>query len=185
MKSVSSVALAFFVGIALGFGLSKGVGYNHAIDAGDILAAIMSLLVVTVIDHAAGRLSDRHKFLVECVMEDIRPLLSAVREIERFFDEASRHPQTMIACREALAAFSRASLQADAIDVQLCALGMQAQKQKLEAVRLAIGSLKQNTTDGAFPVDSYRLPPAGLGLCRRSISSVQVAVTALVQSLVE
>jgi hypothetical protein len=154
------------LGVTLGlvFAYVKAFKYENTLTLGDCLEASVAVAVVTIIYSAAGQLSDRRKFLVGLITDELRAVLERIESIEQFFSESAAQPKSLVECHRTLFLLRQAVNRMHVVKKQLELLGLSsATLEACSELQTTLGSFRQDLPD-QFPVDAYTAAPAEIQL---------------------
>jgi hypothetical protein len=179
-------AFGLVLGVAVGlvFAHAKAFKYDNTLTLGDCLEACVAVAVVTILYSAAGQLSDRRKFLVGLVTDELHAVLERIESIEQFFSESAAQPKSLVECHRTLFLLRQAVNRMHVVKKQLELLGLsQATLEACGELQTTLGSFRQDLPD-QFPIDAYTAAPAEMQRFTRAADAIRLSTTKLARELV-
>lgn len=149
-RDIGTIVCAVILGVVLGLGLARvqAFEFENKLTLGDCLAAAIAVAVATILYSAVGQLSDRRKFLIGLVTEELRFVLERVDEIDRFFEDSTIQPKSLLECQRTIYQLRQAVNRMHLVRKQLDLLRLGKQTIDVCAeVQTALGSFRHDMPD--------------------------------------
>ena len=180
-------AAAFTLGVGVGTLLDNltSLSLQRTLTIGDLLEPIAGVVVACVVYQAAGQLTDRHKFFLTLVTDDLQFVRTQLEYIDEFFANAAGSPQSLRRSQEVLKAFKQANMRIELIKAHLAILEFDSDAQKAaDDLQNAVIWFRQRSTGGTFPVASYLVTGSEWSEYQGYSKAARSAITKVVRALV-